>query len=147
MRLIYIFERCKRLGKFKRKRPESEEDLKAFFTRATTLFDTMCKGFTQLAKLRDSHPDDEVASRYRNNKGGHLLYRPIGFQMVIQTISLLIQNEMSLANAVAAVVKVPMILSKAPWLGLLWDDTNHRMITRDTQSRPKDFCITVRVVT
>jgi len=119
-------------GKYKRKRPEDEDELSGFFTRATELFQAMCKTFPPLAKLRDSEPEQNVAARYRNNKGGHLLFRPIGFQLVIQTISQLMQKDMTLAKATAAVGEVPMTLSKAPWLGLLWDDTNHRMITRDT---------------
>jgi DNA sulfur modification protein DndB len=129
---IYLRTTQKGWGKFKRKRPDSEDEVKSFFDRSTALFDSMCKSFPPLAKLRDSEPDDEVASRHRSVKGGHLLFRPIGFQMVVQTISLLLQQDIPLAKAIAAVSKVPMQLAKPPWLGLMWDDTNHRMITRDT---------------
>lgn len=129
---IYLRTMQRGWGKYKRKRPEVEDELTGFFTRATDLFGAMCKSFPQLAKLRDSEPDKEVAARHRNNTGGHLLFRPVGFQMVIQTIHLLMQKDMTLAKATASVAKVPMTLSEAPWLGLLWDDINHRMITRDT---------------
>jgi DNA sulfur modification protein DndB len=121
-------------SKFKRQRPD-DETATAFYTRAVDLFGAVCKHHPPLQKLRDSKPDDEIAARYRSAKGGHILFRPIGFQMVVRTISLLMERDDTLEKAVAATSRVPLQLAKPPWVSLLWDDTNHRMLTAAENQR------------
>ena len=126
---IFLRPQARGWSGYKRRRPD-DNTLASFYSRATALFETLSKQFTQLKKVRDSKPGDNIAAKYRNARGGHLLFRPVGFQMVIRTVHNLVQYaQKSLSKAAVAVAKVPMQLAKPPWAALLWDATNRRMIT------------------
>ena len=55
--------------------------------------------------------------------------------MVVRTIRLLMDRGLTLEKAAAATSSVPMQLAKAPWAGVLWDATNHRMLTANENQR------------
>ena len=91
--------------------------------------------FSPLRELSDSQPTDQVAGRFRNREGGHLLFRPVGLLLVVKTVRRLIDSGAPLESAVRSVSKVPMELDKKPWVSLLWDATNKRMITASENQR------------
>ena len=121
-------------AKLKRQRP-IDDVIADYDKRAVDLFDVLCKNHPPLQKVRDSKPTDEVAVRYRNARGGNLLFRPIGFQMVVRTIRLLMDRGMTLEKAAAATSKVPMQLAKPPWAGILWNSLSQRMLTANENQR------------
>ena len=131
---IYLRTQPRGWTKYKRERPD-DQAVAGFYDRAEELFDALCDHYPPLVKLRESDPEEEVASRYRTANGGHLLFRPIGFQMVVRTIRVLMDQKEPLKSAVGAVSKVPVQLAKAPWAGLLWDTSNERMLTAPENQR------------
>ena len=108
--------------------PESEVD--ALYRKAEQFWDRLCRHFDPLKELRDSSPEDKVAGKYRSPHGGHLLFRPVGLLLIARVAADLHSvMGMSQAKAVQAVGCVPTDLSESPWVGLLWDGTNKRMLT------------------
>lgn len=126
-----IFLRNRRRGwiDYKRLRPK-DSDVDAFYQKATQFWDSMCCHFSPLRDLRDSSQNEQIAGIYRNSDGGHLLFRPIGLLLIVRVIADLISiMGMSVPMVLKRVSSTPTELSKDPWVGLLWDRTNKRMLT------------------
>jgi DNA sulfur modification protein DndB len=120
--------------KFKRyRRPDRE--INENFKAALMLFAGVIDRFPEVAEMSNSLPGTDIAGRYRSREGGHLLFRPIGLSILTDTIAVFLSEEVSVNQALDRIARVPMTLSEAPWLGLLWDSTNRRMITRSENRR------------
>ena len=114
---------------YKRWRPP-ESDVESFYRHACKFWDRLCRQFPPLKELRGSAPRDKVARQYRSARGGHLIFRPIGLLLVARVVAdLRAVMDTSEVEAVRAIGRMPTELSEAPWVGLLWDDINRRMLT------------------
>jgi len=123
-------------NRFKKKRP-SEEVVDQFTDRSERLFDLLMDGFPDLKAYCERLDEEEPARPFRNREeGGHLLFRPIGLMLVADVIYYLIKDSgFTMDGAVDGVSRIPVGLSSYPWIGLLWDDTNKRMITSKDNRR------------
>jgi len=113
---------------FKRFRPP-EDRLKELYKKSSDLWKTLVGNFRCLKELQESSPADELAGKYRNRNGGHLLFRPIGLLILVKVLRQQIDSGLALDKAAKKLSKVPMEISENPWAGLLWDVKNRRMIT------------------
>jgi DNA sulfur modification protein DndB len=113
---------------FKRVRP-SEDDVGTFYAKAAKLWEVIAGRFAPVRELWNSRPADEVASRYRNEQGGHLLFRPIGLRIFTEAMIAFMNGGMLLQGAVDQLALAPMDLGGPPWVGVLWDPINRRMLT------------------
>jgi DNA sulfur modification protein DndB len=102
---------------------------------ATGLFDDIIARFPEVAEMSKSTLGADIAGRYRNRQGGHLLFRPIGLTILVDTLAAFLGERISVDQALDRIARVPMSLAETPWLGLLWDPTNRRMITRSENRR------------
>jgi DNA sulfur modification protein DndB len=124
----------KQWSDFKRMRP-SDTNVDAYFKKATTFWDSLTASFAELQDLAESEPADHVAAKYRNETGGHLLFRPIGLTMVFRVCKLLTDDGESLQTVHKRLRKVPMRLSDSPWEGLIWDPVTRTMNTDSERQR------------
>ena len=126
---VVLSDRKRGWGDYKRWRP-SEPDVEEFYEKATEFWDYMCGQFGSLRELRDSAPNDHVAGKHRSRSGGNLLFRPVGLMLVGRVVAdLRSSSRMSTTEAMEAVGRTPTNLAEFPWIGLLWDSTNERMLT------------------
>ena len=126
---IILRDRQRGWGDYKRWRPpESEVD--ALYGKANQFWDRLCHQFAPLKELRDSSPEDKIASKYRSPHGGNLLFRPVGLLLIVR-VAMDLHSVMGMSHdkAVQVVGRAPTDLSESPWVGLLWDGTNKRMLT------------------
>ncbi|MDX2076628.1 MAG: DNA sulfur modification protein DndB [bacterium] len=113
---------------FKKSRPE-DDIIQSFYERSKSFFDSLIEHFAELKDLLDSKLNDNVSAKYRNESGGHLLFRPIGLVMISKVVKDLMQHHhKTLDEAVTLVSKIDLRLSEKPWVGLLWDAKNANMI-------------------
>ena len=112
----------------KRFRPNDEE-LEIWYKKSEELWDYLIENFESLAEMSKSNRDDKVARKYRNQEGGELWFRPIGFLLYLRLISLLTRGGISLPDSIHRVMLLPRLLTNEPWVGLLWDNINNRMLT------------------
>lgn len=120
-------------NQFKKIRP-SEGQLQEIHNRSNCLWDHLSNHFSVLSKYGNSKLD-EPAALYRHNDGGHLLFRPIGFMMIIKVMKILEDQNVSTQEAAKRIGQVPMELKENPWNGLLWNQHSKRMITaKDNQN-------------
>jgi len=124
----FLRDRIRGWNDFKKFRP-SDEEIDSLYKNIVTFWDILISSFKPLQIFENSDPSDQLAGQFRHGEGGHLLFRPIGLLLCVRTIKLFLNNDVELKEAVKRLSKVPMEISEDPWKGLLWDDTNNRMIT------------------
>ncbi len=110
--------------------PEQEKE---YYENSIVLWDTLCDFFPPLNELKDSDPEENIASKYRNSDDNeHLLFRPIGLLIVLQVISLLINKyTLSLYDSIEKISHVPMDLREEPWVNILWNPMNQTILSRN----------------
>ena len=113
---------------FKRFRPP-EDTLIKLHKKSSDLWKKLVVNFRCLKEFQQSSSTDELAGKYRNRNGGHLLFRPIGLLIFMKVLRQQIDSGIGLDKAIRNLTKVPMEISGSPWAGLLWDVKNRRMIT------------------
>ena len=119
---------------FKRHRPDDDE-ISEFYAKSVRFWDTMIEYFPPLQEVQVSQPDENIAGRYRHRKGGHLLFRPVGLLIIAQVVRQAKDSSLSEKEAIKRISKIAMKLTDEPWVGLLWDNTNHRMISETTRQK------------
>lgn len=120
--------------RFKKSRP-TDHAIAGFYKQAQEFWDELMSFFPPLKELANSSPDQDIAARYRNREGGHLLFRPIGLSILAQVTKWFSELGVSLRSILRNATRVPMSLTEEPWVGLLWDPTNRRMIVRSENQR------------
>lgn len=111
---------------FKRVRP-NDSVIDGFYSSSVELWNTLLRHFADLEQLQSNQT--ATVEYLRNSDGGHLLFRPIGLLAIVDVVRRLIDDGDNLDLAVSKVAAVPMDLGSAPWVDLLWDPINKRMIT------------------
>lgn len=126
----------------KKNRPD-EEMIDLYYRRSELLFNSLIKNFRELdGALSDK--GEKPMSKYRNQLGGHLIFRPLGLLLVVRSVVELMsqlsagRNEFfeHLELAVSKVSAAPMNLASPPWKNLIWDSAESKMIV---ESRRKNL--------
>lgn len=126
--LEILFRTVRGWKEFKRHRPE-DDTIAKFYAKSAQFWDTLVEHFPALEDILTSQPDNNVAERYRNREGGHLLFRPVGLLIIANVVRQAKDSGMSEREAIKRISAVSMELRNEPWVGLLWDKTNQRMIS------------------
>ena len=64
-----------------------------------------------------------------------MLFRPVGLEIVASVIGEAINYGLTEEEAIKRVSNISMDLAYEPWVGLLWDKTNQRMLTDPTHKK------------
>jgi DNA sulfur modification protein DndB len=110
----------KQWEELKRMRPPDAE-LEKYYVKAVQFWDSLKSHFPEIQGLAKSRLQEQVASKYRGEFGGHLLFRPIGLTMVFRVCKLLLDDGRSIEQIHQQFSRVPMLLRESPWEGLIWD--------------------------
>lgn len=119
---------------FKTRRPD-DETIAKFYANSANFWDTMTKHFPPLAEIMMNLPGENVAGRYRHRGGGHLLFRPVGLLIIADVVRQAKDSGLAEEDAIERLATVSMELTDEPWVGLLWDKTNRRMISGATPQK------------
>lgn len=123
----------KRWKEYKRDRP-SDADLATMFKRISTLWTRLAAAIPAFRATMIGPPETPSSFR-RKEDGGDLWLRPIGTMMLIDTVVALKRAQFGEPDAVRRVASIPSALDEDPWKDLLWDSTNHVMITHAENRR------------
>lgn len=113
---------------FRRQRPE-DGVIAEYYAQSEQFWNAMTEHFPPLEEIRNSHPGENIAGHYRHRKGGHLLFRPVGLHIVAQVVRQAKDSGLGEGEAIKRISHISLELTDAPWVGLLWDNGNQRMIT------------------
>jgi DNA sulfur modification protein DndB len=73
----------------------------------------------------------KVGQRLRSSSGGHLLFRPIGLEIVTRSaIALAKSRHMSIADAVHLLAPLPMQLDAEPFRDIIWDSDRDIILSK-----------------
>lgn len=116
----------------KRTRPP-EETILQYQARAEAFFDTLVRTFRGLGQLARASDEEGVPGKYRSDRGGNLLFRPVGILLITKAIRALMDQGWSLKQAADGLRRTPLDLNRDPWVNLLWDPVNRRMATKSEE--------------
>jgi DNA sulfur modification protein DndB len=130
---IYLADRRpKEWGTFRAARPV--EDQVAYYTqKGHRLWDRMIQSFPELKRVVALSADKFLPTSYRNERtGGDLLFRPIFPPMFARCLRAAIKDGMTEPAFIKRVSRMPRLLNRPPWRGLLWDGN---MVTRSKNQK------------
>jgi DNA sulfur modification protein DndB len=100
-------------------RPDDAE-LDKYYKHACDYFTALKSNFPTLGLYFSTHDYSKVIRRYRGDFGGDVLFRPIGLTVMTEAIATLSKSR-TMAAAVKAASRLPLTLSRPPYLDVLWD--------------------------
>ena len=109
-----------------RVRPD-DEVLEKYFQMAENYFVELGNNFKGLNDFFEAKNTEPVVKKHRGSHGGHVLFRPIGLEIMTRVIALL-TKDMSLGEAVKLAAQLPHDLNKEPFLMLMWDPSKKIML-------------------
>ena len=112
--------------KYEGNRPE-DEDLEKIYKEAVIIWDLMRHHDAALGSVLGSDPAEQRAADYRNDQGGHILFRPMGLQSFGRALGLLRTRQIDTSLAVKGLCSLPMSLSGPPWIHAVWNPNTRRM--------------------
>ena len=125
---------------FKRHRPDDNE-ISEFYAKSACFWDTMIEYFPPLQEVQVSQSDENIAGHYRHRGGGHLLFRPVGLLIIAQVVRQAKDSGLSEQEAIKRISEISMELTDEPWVGLLWDKINQRMISETTRQKVAKYLL------
>jgi DNA sulfur modification protein DndB len=115
----------------------SNEEYEQFYQFVVGYFDALIKAFLPLQEYLATDNYQEVVERYRNDNGGHFIFRPIGLQMIVKMTVILYNNARkratndTLESVIARVAQLPLDLMSSPLLHLFWQSSTKTINTKN----------------
>jgi len=116
----------KKKADLQRVRP-ADETLDKYFEFAKNYFIHLRKHFKALDEFFSAKNTAPVVKKYRGSQGGHVLFRPIGLEIMTRVVARL-TKDMSVAQAAKLAAKLPSDLNEAPFEWLMWDPKKKIML-------------------
>ena len=106
-----------------------EETLEKLYEESVNIWELMRQYDIALNDVLGSDPNEERAGSYRTERGGHILFRPVGLQAFAGALGLLRSRGVDNEPAIATLCQLPPEISRPPWVQVLWNPTSGNMIT------------------
>ena len=111
-------------------RPD-EPFLQSLYGQCVELWDVLGNAVPELGMVLGSDPRDEEAGNYRRLGGGHVLFRPAGQQVFAGALGVLRARGRSTREGVSLLARAPMEIADIPWVRVLWDADQRRMVPQN----------------
>ncbi|NOS76984.1 MAG: DGQHR domain-containing protein [Nitrospira sp.] len=109
---------------YKAVRPASESEVQDFIQKGHKIWDLLIDSIAELKRVRDLPPSASLPAGYRSTKGGDLLFRAIAIPMIARCLRRAETFGMKEKVFIKRFAKIPRVLHKTPWRGVLWDGSN-----------------------
>ena len=77
--------------------------------------------------LLGSDPTKKIAAKHRTQKGGHILFRPVGQEAFVRALRILLDRKVPMQQGIEALASTQLILNQAPWSHVMWDPNRNAM--------------------
>jgi DNA sulfur modification protein DndB len=108
--------------------PPHEQTIQAIYDQHCSFWESLRKYIPEIKKVTNSAPSQELASKYRNEEGGHVLFRPFGQKAFANAVRIMMDRDIDMDKAIKALSKVPFYLHQTPWVGVLWNPTAKKVM-------------------
>ena len=119
--------------------PPEPGNVQAVQKAAVAFWDSLKARVPAIRAIMKSAPDQEVASAYRTEQGGHVLFRPAGLQAFVKATRHAVDCGATISHAVSVLAEAPLDLAKPPWNGVLWNASTQTMILKYGKLAPNLF--------
>lgn len=109
-----------------RVRPD-DTTLDRYFKFAESYFVELGKNYKALNEFFKAGNTESVVKKYRGNHGGHVLFRPIGLEILTRVVARL-TKDMELEKAVKLAAQLPNDLNEEPYQRLMWEPNKKIML-------------------
>ncbi|MER8852841.1 DGQHR domain-containing protein [Mesorhizobium australicum] len=131
LRLIFQLEVGKASDERLRFNRPSDERLDKHYAYAMEFFKQLATAFPAVKSLFDTADPETVTKKQRGNYGGHLLFRPIGLEMMTRVaIDLVAKRKITFEEAFTVMKGLPIDLAGAPYVGVIWEPTKRIIVAR-----------------
>ena len=120
------FNLKKQKADLQRIRPD-DETLDKYFKYAESYFLQLRKNFKALDEFFSTNNTERVVKKYRGSHGGHVLFRPIGLEIMTRVIARF-TKDMSRVRAVKLAAELPNSLNEKPFKCLMWEPNKKIML-------------------
>jgi len=122
LKLLFMFDLGQRTDRSLRFNRPTDERLDKYYEVATSYFDALATTFKPVGQLLSSSDPSAITEKHRGPHGGHLLFRPIGLEIVTRVaIEMARQKDLDAGTAIKSLKKIPTDLAEAPYAGVIWD--------------------------
>lgn len=104
-----------------------DETLDKYFKFAESYFLQLRKNFKALDEFFSAKNTKPVVKKYRCSNGGHILFRPIGLEIMTRVIARFMKD-MNLARAAKLAGELPDSLNEEPFQWLMWEPNKRIML-------------------
>ena len=110
--------------------PPNWQRIDELYEIAVSFWDALKTNVPAIRKVCASSPHEQLAAKYRTERGGHVLFRPVGLQAFARAVRIMVDRGHHLESAVAKLAAVPLQLTEEPWTGVLWNTSTKTMIVK-----------------
>lgn len=110
--------------------PPDFQRVEDVYETAVAFWDALKKHNSPIRRVLSSNPENEIAGRFRTERGGQLLFRPVGLQSFAKAARVMVDRGEEIEEAVARLTAIPLLLTDEPWVGILWNDSTKTMILK-----------------
>ncbi len=117
--------------KFKAYRPKDEE-IDDLLKAVTDLYGNIIVMFPALNQYFKANSDKRrtVLKEVRSDRGGHVLFRPIGMLIFCQILAFIVGSRKAISEAMEMLKSLPTELDAAPYVGTIWDPVSKTVNTK-----------------
>lgn len=131
LKLLFMFDLGQRSDRGLRFNRPPDDRLDHFYSVATSYFSELGTVFKPVAQLLSTPDPASVTERHRGPHGGHLLFRPIGLEIVTRVaIEVATARSTDLCSAVKLLKGIPTNLADAPYDRVIWDPARQTVNAR-----------------
>lgn len=123
LKLVFMHESGKSRDTTLRFNRPDDDRLAEYRKVAEQYFEGLSKKFAPLSEYYRAKDPAVVARKYRSASGGHLLFRPVGLELITRAIVLAAKEKsINLAAATQLVSKIETEISDKPYVDVIWND-------------------------
>ncbi len=121
--------------------PSKKQTVDAIFDSTSQFWDAVKANVPPIRKVLASNPNNSLASRFRTDDGGNILFRTVGLTAFARAARALMDKGRTAEQAATTLVsKVPLELDADVWQGVLWKPETktmlHKYCHRSLQNQP-----------
>lgn len=106
--------------------PPEESKIETIYNLITDFWDLLIKYIKPIKAVTNRRAS---ASKYRDDNGGHFLFRPNGLIVFATAVRILLDRAEELEDIIHVLSKLPLELNEEPWRYVLWNPDEEKVIT------------------